>query len=83
MMKFFWFCCAVLGPGKSLQSWIPYNPSTFCGSLFDIRYSAQLAIVRIEEEEQGADFRLRVLAALKEERPENTSDKAPGSDRRT
>jgi hypothetical protein len=35
-------------PGNHLQSWIPHNPSTFCGSLFDIRYSVKLAFIHIE-----------------------------------
>jgi len=39
-MKSFWFCWAILLPGTELQRCIPCNPSTFCGSLFDIRYSA-------------------------------------------
>jgi hypothetical protein len=60
MMKSFWSCTAVSMPGMNLQSWIPSRPSTFCGSLFDIRYSTKLALNHMEGERNRVQTFARV-----------------------
>jgi hypothetical protein len=60
MMKYLGYCHAVLVPAKNLQSFITRVPLTFCGSLFDIRYSAQVVRVHFEGTEPGPDSILGV-----------------------